>query len=598
VSLLTSARAGALVAAAALAVYANSLGNGFAFDDEWVIEGNPVVTEGRLAEVLETPYWPQAPEGTGNYRPLTIASFALEWAAWDGDPFGYHAVSVAAHVGVSLLVFTLLLHLVGTAGALAGGLVFAVHPVHVEAVANVVGRAELYAAAAVLGAVLLHLRGAGWTGWRRGGRLAGIALLYAAGLASKEMAVTLPGLLLLLDVTVRRDGEGDLVRRLRASLPVYLVLGATLAGYLVVRLSVLGVWTGEAAQAGLRSLGTGGRLLAALAVWPHYLRLLVAPAELSMDYQPGVLVPSTGVDAAVVAGALILLAVVAGAVALARGRPVLALALGWFFVAVLPVSNLVVRADVMLAERTLYLPSVGLAIGVAGLVPILRAAGEPRALRLGGAVGLAVLLALAGRTVTRNPTWTDTPTAIRTLAMEHPESYRALRVWGRLKEQQGDLAAATRAWEEAAALVPDDYTVNVEAGVFFGRTGRPDRAEAFFRRAVALDPRYPAVYRRWGEHLLRAGQGREAWSVALEGLSRAGADRELFAVLSESYLLRGDVEAAVRARRAAAAQPGATRNDGLRLAELLDSLDRPREAAEARHRARALPEAAAPERLP
>ncbi len=596
-SFLTPVRSGGLVVLAAVLVYANSLGNGFAYDDPWVVEQNPVVTEGRWAEAWEDPYWPQAAPGTGNYRPLTLLSFAAEWRLWDGSPAGYHAVSVAAHAAVSLLVFALLWQMVGTLGGLAGGLVFAVHPVHVEAVANVVGRAELYAAAAVVAAVLLYWVGAGARGWRGGARLAGLALLYAAGLASKETAVTLPGLLLLLELTVRH-GEGGVGARLRRQAPVYLVLAAVLGTYLLVRTDVLGAVTGERAAAGLASLDTGERLLSALAVWPHYLRLMVAPADLVMDYQPGVIVPATGVDLRVVVGALLLASLLAGAFLLRRREPVVACGLGWFFVAVLPVSNLVVRADVLLAERTLYLPSVGLALVVAGLVPVLAREARGRSLRLVWVASAVALVALSARTVSRNPTWASTTTALNTLALEHPESFRALRIWSRIQEDRGDVEGAARAYEEALAVVPDDYQLAVEAGAFYDRMGRPDRARALFTRAVALLPEYPAAYRYWGQHLLRNGEGRAAHAVALTGLARSGADREVFAVLSESYVAGGDLEAALRARRAAVAQPGATRNDVLRMAELLDALGRDDEAAAVRVRAADYPDAPPPERIP
>jgi hypothetical protein len=141
------------VAFAAVAAYANSLGNGFAFDDNWFIVLNDVVTEARYSDAFTEPAWPGAREGTGNYRPVQLSSFALEWSLWGGSTVGFHVVSVAAHVGVSLLVLAVLSHFVALEAALVGALFFAVHPVHVEAVANVMGRSELYAALGYLGRV-------------------------------------------------------------------------------------------------------------------------------------------------------------------------------------------------------------------------------------------------------------------------------------------------------------------------------------------------------------------------------------------------------------------------------------------------------------
>ena len=138
-------------------MYANSLGNGFTFDDNWLIVENPVVMEGRVADAFTAPYWRGARVETGNYRPIMLSSFGLEWAAFDGSAFEFHVVSVLMHALVCLLVLALLTRFVSIPAAFLGALLFAVHPVHVEAVANVVGRAELYSALAYLGACLFGL---------------------------------------------------------------------------------------------------------------------------------------------------------------------------------------------------------------------------------------------------------------------------------------------------------------------------------------------------------------------------------------------------------------------------------------------------------
>jgi len=598
VNALTPAPAAWLVGLAALVVYANSLGNGFAFDDPWVIEQNPVVTEGRFSDALTRPYWPDAAPGTGNFRPWITSSFALEWHLFDGSPVGFHAVSVVGHAVVSVLVFFLLLCFAGPLASLVGGLVFAVHPVHTEAVANVVGRAEIYAGGAVVAAALLWWHGSAWTGWRRGLRVFGVAALYVFGLGSKEMAVTLPGVLVLLDLARAGHRGTDPFGELRRGGLAYLLLASILISYLLVRMDVLGALTGESAAGGLAGLSTGERLLAALAIWPEYLRLLVLPLDLAMDYQPGVLMPSTDLGLPVVLGAAILVACVALAFELRSRAVAVAFGLAWFLVTILPVSNLVVRADILLAERTLYLPSVGFSLVVAGLVPEVRARLEGRALRWAGALAVGVILFYSGRTVVRNPTWESTATAVNNLALQHPESYRGLVVWARIQESRGDLEAAAGSMEEALNLVPDNYQLTVTAADFFARTGATDRALELYRRATALTGNHYGAYRQWGEHLLRVREPEAARRVALDGWARAGPHRSLFAILSESYVAEGDLEAAVRARRTAALRADATRNDWTRLAELLEALERPEEAAEARRRAPEFRAAPAPEAIP
>jgi len=284
----------------ALAAYANATGNGFALDDGPAIVTNPVVTEARWGEALLGPYWHGVREGTGLYRPVTVAGFALEWILWGGSPVGFHLVSILAHGVASLLLLRLLLHFAPMGAALAGAAFFAVHPLHVEAVANVVGRSELYVALSILAAGLVYVSPRLRAEGMRGARLGLLALLYLVGLGSKEGAVTLPAVLLLLEGL--RTAPEPLRARLAREIPTWVGLGAVLGGYLVVRMAVLGTVAGGAAAPELLGLSPGERVLAALSVWPEYLRLLLFPFSLSSDYSPAVLLVPRGVDAAVVAG--------------------------------------------------------------------------------------------------------------------------------------------------------------------------------------------------------------------------------------------------------------------------------------------------------
>ncbi len=576
-------RAWALVLFVALTAYANSLGNGFAYDDNLMVALNPVVTEGQWDEALLGPYWRSAREGSGLYRPVTVASFTTGWAIWRGSPLGFHVVNVILHALASLLVLALLTRIVSPPGALAGALLFSIHPVHVEAVANVVGQSELLATLAVLAAGILYLAGADWGPAMRALRLAGLSGLYLFGLGAKEIAVTLPALLVLLELY--RPGKASTGARLRRVAPVVLSLCAVLGAYLVLRWSVLGTVTGEVPAPALRGLSGPERLLTALSVWPEYLRLMVFPASLSADYAPGVLMISRTVTAGVILGAGVLGAWVALTVALFKKAPVVSLGLAWFAVSVLPVSNLVVPSGVLLAERTLYLPSVGAAMVVAALVATAVGSSNARTRLLTGALMAVVGVGFFVRTVSRNPSWLSTYTMVNTLAMEHPESYMALQHRAAGLARVGEMEDAGRAYDAAVELAPRHYGLLVEAGSFYARQRREARAEALLRRAVAETPGQPTAYRILAEQLIRLGRGREAHGVALEGLARAGPDRELWALVSEAYIAKGDLDASLRARMAALGQDPESSHDWGRLADVLEALGRQDQAVSARARA-------------
>ena len=135
---------GLVVFLVAVLVYAGSLGGGFPNDDRDIVLQNESIHDlASLPDALRAPYWPiPFGEDMGLWRPAATATFALEWAAFGDSPAPYHAVSVVAHGLVSVLVFLLAGAFIGGIGPLAAGILFAVHPVHVEAVAGIIGQAE------------------------------------------------------------------------------------------------------------------------------------------------------------------------------------------------------------------------------------------------------------------------------------------------------------------------------------------------------------------------------------------------------------------------------------------------------------------------
>jgi hypothetical protein len=566
---LKSRRSYWIVFAAALAANLTSLFNGFADDDPLIIPLNSVVTHGRWGEALLGPYWHVAGASARLYRPVTMGSFTLEWRLWDGSPLGYHAVNLLVHGVVALLVLALLRRMLPALPALAGALWFALQPVHVEAVANVVGRSELYAAAFFLGACLLYLDGMAWEGYARALRLAGLCVLYLLAVGSKEIAATLPAVLVLLELG-RASGtappELSLGERLRREAPLYVSLLAVLGAYLLVRWSVLGTILGGVPAPWFRDAGTGTRVLTALTLWIQYLRLMAFPMALSSDYAPGVLSIPGGVTPRAVAGAAILVGWVLLAVWSWRRQTAVATGLGWFLVTVLPVSNLFFPTGMLVAERVLYLPSVGGALVVGGLVMVALDRATERTLVLLAAAGFILSALFLWRSETRGPIWASNHTVVATLVREHPESYVSVRA-------------------RAEDLARDLYSLLVEAGGFDLRAHREARGEELLKDAIARRPDGAAAYWLLGEQRLRLGDGRAARRIALEGLARAGPDRNLWALLSESYIATGDLEAAVRARRAALAQDPTSKRDWSRLADLLAALGRKEEAAAARARA-------------
>jgi tetratricopeptide (TPR) repeat protein len=504
-----------LVVLAAILTYANSVLNHFALDDNFIIVGNPRVHQlSNQHEIWLTPYWPGYGKALGLYRPLAIFAYALQWNAGAGAPWLFHSVSILLHAGVSVLLYALLRRLATPAGALVGALLFAVHPLHTEVVANVVGQAELLAAAAVLGAcVLLAARPAGPALGH--GRLLLILLLLALGMLAKEGAVVAPGLLVAIDAAQGRlQLSREHRRRYLAQMGAPLCFMATLVlAYLLLRFHVLDSIGGIDAAPNLPFLRQEHRLLSALRCWPEYMRLLFFPLDLSADYSPGVILPATRVTPMVALGALLL----AGTLTLALAtpwRPAAGLPAAWFFLTVLPVSNLLLPIGVLLAERILYLPSAALAFLAARAWPLVVQRTQ-RQRRLAPALAAALLLALAVRSAVRNPDWRTTRTVWDSLVRDHPESYRAQWIRGALVYDRGNLELARGYWELAFRIWPDDPALLNELAVAYIQSSRPDKAIPLLERSRDIAPYIQQTHTRLAFAYLSTNRYADALAAAL-----------------------------------------------------------------------------------
>jgi tetratricopeptide (TPR) repeat protein len=427
----------AALCAVTLAAYANSLGLGLALDAKRLVLEDSRVQEWsarNLSLILKTPYW--YPRLTDRlYRPATTFSFLLNYTVLGSgtSPLGYHAVNLALHLVNVLLVFELARRAIQQRmAAWFAAALWAVHPVGTEAVANVAGRADLLAAMAVLAGLLVYIRAerAPW-------RIAGLLAVSMLGVAAKENAAVLPGLMLLWDWSfggVRRRWA-DYAAVAAGIVAVFWMRSQMFAATQWSELQflenpILGMtfWTGW---------------LTAIRVLGAELWLLVWPKNLAFDYSYNQIPPAAWRDTAVWLTLAIVTAGLLAALLRRKQDPLVFFAVGFCGIALLPTSNLVVRIGSIMAVRFLYLPAVGLAIGVAGLVWRLRNR------RIANGILTVVVAALGVRTVLRNPAWaSDLVLASRDVETV-PRSYRAHAALASTLRREDPVANANAAFEHA-----------------------------------------------------------------------------------------------------------------------------------------------------
>lgn len=537
-------------ALAALLAYANSLANGFVWDDPIIVHRQLVVFDGIRAVLTPPRDIPQfSPD---YYRPVTIASFLLDRAIAGESPLMFHLSTLLAHAAVSLLVAMLAVQLLGSApgapfGAALAGLAFALHPIHAESVAWIAGRSDVLATAGVLVALI----GTGRTRPSWGGAaLSGAGAALALG--AKETGVALYPLVLARDLLA---GPG-----LRAGHYLRRYAGIAVAGalYAALRFRALGELVGSAP--GTPAVDrTPAEVVAAIGVYIGKLLLPVAQ-NAYIDHIP------------VTAAALVTAALFAAGLALAawrfhtRGEGVPLFALLWIALTLAPSLAIMWKIpDAPLAERYLYAPSVGfcLLLGNLGARVWGRATAPPaRAIVTAGA---ALLLAAAAfATVRRNPVWRDDIALWEDTDAKSRVSGMAARNLATAYQQAGRSADARAAFARALTRRNDArglQTIHNNLGTLALLDGDHAGARREYEAALAAAPNAADTLFNLGLLELQAGGSTpDAARRAVPYLERARQlnphDADCEAALGQTYLILGEPERARRhLQRALALQP-------------------------------------------
>ena len=463
------------------------------FDDPLYVSNNAMVQQGLTPAGVE---WAFRTFHAVNWHPLTWLSHMLDVSLFGPDASGmHHLVNVILHAANAILLFVLLRSMTGTLWRSAAvALLFAVHPLRVESVAWVAERKDVLSTALGLLALLVWVR---WT--RRGGSLLYLLAIASAGLGlmAKPMLVTLPGILLLLDVWPLRRldlaaSPREIARRTaRLMLEKAPFVALSLAGSVATLLAQ----RSGSALAPLDAVPLLARLAIAVSGVAEYLRLVLWPRGLAVLY-PLYLPPVRQWLASLVLVAVVTILVVAAR----RSRPWLLVGWLWFLGTLIPVSGLVSVGSQFVADRYTYVPAIGLLIALVWLAAEMleRAFGRRIGGRVGAALALVTAIPLAIVARAQVQVWSDSVVLYRhAIAVTRPNGPMQNLLAAELTHR-GDLAGARVHLREAHRLHPDQVDVlnNLAALLVTDPDpARRDGAEAvrLAERAVALSPKPEAT---------------------------------------------------------------------------------------------------------
>ena len=488
------------------------------YDDPAYVPKNPAVAGGLTLQAVK---WAFTSGSTGNWFPLTWMSHMLDVQIYGMNAGGHHLTNALLHIASTLLLFELFCRMTGALGRSAFvAALFAVHPLHVGSVAWVAERKDVLSTLFWMLTIWAYV---GYTKQPRLGRYCCVLGLFALGLMSKPMVVTLPFVLLLLDIwPLRRvwPPAGPLYRDelspstaqpstwFRLSLEKLPLLILAVASSIVT----LSVQQQAGAVAGLDKFPLGHRVMNALVSYVVYIRKMLWPARLAPFYPSARSLVGWWVAGAIFVLAAISVAVIRGA----RQRPYLAVGWLWYLGTLLPVIGLIQVGTQAMADRYTYVPLIGLFLIAAWGAPELLSGLGCRTIVL-PAAGLVILAcALTARSQVKY--WHDSTTLWRHALEVTEGNYLAHNNLGVSLADQGELDEAVSHYLEALRSKPDYVLAHNNLGIALAAQGKLEAAIAHYREALRFQSDYVGAATNLGNALEVQGKHEEAiaqYSAAL-----------------------------------------------------------------------------------
>lgn len=512
------------------------------WDDPVYVTENEMVRRGLG---WQTAWWAITTAHAPYWHPLTWLSHLLDVRLFGLDPGAHHLMNLLLHTANSLGVYLLLRTMTSSwAPSAVVSALFAVHPLHVESVAWVAERKDVLSAflsLATIGAYIRYTMRPGWS------RYLAVHLWFVVALLAKPMVVTVPLLLLLLDIwplrRLNRTRDGSLRRLVLEKLPMLIVACCIGVATVVIQEQV-------GAMPGLGTLAWSERLQNSVVGYGVYLGKVMWPIQLSPFY------PMRSLSPFVVAGAIVLLvALSAMALKLRTGAPYVLVGWTWYLLSLAPVIGLLQAGEQALADRFVYMGIIGPLVAVAwGALDAAERLHLSR--RVLGGVALVIIAAAAIVARQQVRVWSDSVTLWTHALRMDAANYRAyenlgqaLRDSGRFKEAEASyrmaLQAAPLSWSGYRAVVHNSI------GLTLLQAGRQADSAAEFEEAVARDPDFAEARVNLGNALASVERFDEASEHFAKAIQLDPTLLEPQLGLGSTWLRRGDGEEALRCFEAA-----------------------------------------------
>lgn len=530
-------------------VYSNSFFNSFHFDDFHVIEKNPYIKN--PDHFLKFFWSPHMGSGlyreTSGYRPLFVVSFALNYSLGGLDVFGYHVLNWFLHISCAIFVYFITLFFLSEGAGLGGSgagknqftallaaLLFGLHPIQTESVTYICGRSSSLTAFFFLAAFLAFAH----YGRRSKPYLLLLSSLsYLLALMVKETAITFPVILVLFNLLFPMGRSWQ--RRFFSFAPFVLIT----AGYLLLRIHFFGNLQYSAHP--IRPLYD--HMLTQIPAWVYYIGTLLLPLNLTIDYHFPVF--HSFWQPQVLQSLALLIALIAILWRIARRYPPVGFFALWFAVNLMPTNSLIPLEDII-ADRWLYLPSVGYAVIIALAIRWIYQSwihGRSRASKWVFFFGCFLVIEMYGfGTLLRNFTWTTPWTLWEDAVEKSPNKARTHTALGLALKDALRLKEAEQEFQTAIRIDPADGRAYLNLGLLYDGQGKIDEAIQVTQKAIQLTPRLADVgYNNLGLYYLKKGKTKEGLAALQKAIEIRPINSSPYFNLANYHYGQGNIDQAI-----------------------------------------------------
>ncbi|MCI0449324.1 MAG: tetratricopeptide repeat protein [Chlorobi bacterium] len=475
-----------ILAVISFAVYANSISNGFVFDDESVILSDPTIE--KLSNI---PNFFTGEMGFHKvigayYRPAVSSSYAIDYALWNFRPFGFHLTNILLHIINTLLFYRLLLLMFAKSGSdfkdyavLIGAVIFAVHPIHTEVVAWVSGRTDGLSCTFFFAAFIYYLK---YSEQGRNLNFALTLLFYLFALFAKEMAITFPVIIILYDAVINKL---KFRHELKKKLPLYSALIVLSLLFMLLRWYALKDVPIRVTYYYFYGLDFATVVYTMLQTIPIYFRLSVAPYGMLYHYSGYLPYQSSLFAFNVLFSIVFILITVFVIIYLYKRLPYVSYALVFFFTSLVPVLNIVPTMNFM-ADRFLYIPSAFLSIAIIALILKYYSDKTANIIMVSGGI---VIIIYGYMTISRNADW-KTNDDLFLSAEGRPGTVLYVNL-GNMYANNGQFDIAEVYYRKALDLKRETVLANNNLGKIFMVKGNFDSAYYYMYKGYLLDTLSP-----------------------------------------------------------------------------------------------------------